>query len=268
MRVTLGRLAHGIRVYRRMVDNTDIIQTSPFEFEEQGEGPVLLFLHGLFGDVSNWRPMMEAMAPYYHVVALRYPFFDDKNLSSIQGLTQYTIDFINTQNFDVVNLCGNSIGGQIALDFALKFSDRVDKMILTGSAGLWEAQPNGELPKATREFIRQQAEKIFYDADKHLNDEMIEKLYELLKSRTFARTLIRMARATQSYTLDEQLHLIKAPSLLIWGENDEITPPDVAQTFHDKIPGSQLLFLPECGHAPPLEQPGKFIDEMKKFLCG
>jgi pimeloyl-ACP methyl ester carboxylesterase len=239
---------------------------SAFVYEQRGQGPVVLFLHGLFGDPSNWMPTMDALEETYTVIALHYPFFDDKNLCNVQGLTEYTIAFIDELGLESMHLCGNSIGGQIALDLALKQPERIGKMILTGSAGLWEAQADGTLPRATREFIREQADKIFYDASRHVDEEMIEKLYGLLQSRNFTRTLLRLARDTQRYTLDEHLHRIKSPTLLVWGAEDQITPPDVAQMFHEKIPGSELVFVQQCGHAPPLESPQRFLEEVQRFL--
>lgn len=236
-----------------------------FEFVSMGQGPVLLFLHGLFGHPTNWRPTMEALAGDYRVLALRYPFFEDKHLHGVQALTDYTLAFMDSQGIERASLCGNSLGGQIALDLCLKQPHRLTKLILAGSAGLWEAQPNSRLPRATREFIRQQAEKIFHDP-RHVDDELIEKLYEMLKDRVFVRTLLRLARDTQAYTLDDKLQYIQQPTLLVWGENDKITPPEVAHAFKRKIPGSRLVFLPQCGHAPPLEQPQRFTQEIRRFL--
>lgn len=236
-----------------------------FEFIDMGQGPVLLFLHGLFGHPSNWLPMMQALAGEYRVLALRYPFFEDKRLHGVEALTDYTLTFMDAHGIERASLCGNSLGGQIALDLCLKQPQRLEKLILAGSAGLWEAQPGGQLPRATRDFIRQQAQKIFHDP-RHVDDELIEKLYAMLQDRMFARTLLRLARDTQSYTLDDKLRFIQQPTLLVWGENDRITPPEVAYVFKQKIPGSRLVFLPQCGHAPPLEQPQRFTEEIRSFL--
>jgi pimeloyl-ACP methyl ester carboxylesterase len=211
--------------------------------------------------------MMEALAPDLRVIALEYPFFEDRTLNSVRALTDYTLEFIDAQGLDQVSLCGNSLGGQIALDLALQHRSRVSRLILTGSAGLWEAQANGQLPKATRPFIRQQAEKVFFDP-RHVDDALVEKLYQSLKDRTYVRTLLRLARDTQTYTLHNQLERVRVPVLLVWGENDQVTPPEVARTFHALIPCSQLVFLAACGHAPPLEQPEAFTAEIRKFMVG
>lgn len=244
----------------------DAVLTCPsFEFIQKGQGPVVVFLHGLFGHPLNWAPMMDALALNYRTVALKYPFFEHKQLNSIEALIAYTVAFMEQYEIGRAHFCGNSLGGQIALDLSLKYPKRVHTLILTGSAGLWEAQPNGQLPKATRAFIRQQAEKIFYDP-KHVDDALIEKLYESLQDRGFVRTLLRLARDTQAYSLGDRLAEIKIPTLLLWGENDQITPKAIAQTFQQKISDSRLVFLSECGHAPPLEQPERFTAEIEKFL--
>jgi len=237
----------------------------PCSFIQQGQGPAILFLHGLFGHSHDWLPMMEALASDFQVWALEYPFFDNKRLTSVRVLTDYTLAFMDAHGIKSATLCGNSLGGLVAMDLGLKWPERIDKLILTGSAGLWEAQANGQLPKATREFIRQQAEKIFYDP-KHVDDALIEKLYQSLKDRVYVRTLLRLARDTQAYTLENQLGQLSPTTLLLWGKNDQITPPEVARTFHQKISRSRLVFIPECGHAPPLEQPQRFTREIRQFM--
>lgn len=239
---------------------------SAYSFIHRGQGPAVLFLHGLFGHSHNWLPTIEALAPDFQVWALEYPFFDDKRLTSVRALTDYTLSFMDAQGIESATLCGNSLGGQIAMDLGLKWPERTQKLILTGSAGLWEAQANGQLPKATRSFIRQQAQKVFYDP-KHVDDALVEKLYQSLKDRVYVRTLLRLARDTQAYTLENQLGQLKVPTLLLWGQDDQITPPAVARTFHQKIAHSRLVFLPECGHAPPLEQPQRFTQEVRKFMA-
>lgn len=226
---------------------------------------MVVFLHGLFGHSADWRPIMDALQTDFRLVALAYPFLEDKRLHNVVALTDYTLAFLDVLGLEAATLCGNSLGGQIAMDLALKHPRRVTRLVLTGSAGLWEAQSNGQLPKATRTFIRQQAERVFFDP-RHVNDAMVEKLHENLKDRVYVRTLLRLARDTQAYTLENQLGKLAAPTLLLWGENDRITPPEVARTFHEAIPGSRLVLIPECGHAPPLEQPARFTEELRRFM--
>ena len=210
---------------------------------------------------------MAALAKTHRVVALRFPFFEDKTLISVRALRDYTAEFLEAQQLECVTLCGNSLGGQVALDFGLNFPHKVDKLVLTGSSGLWESEPTGEHPKATRAFIRQQAEKIFYHP-KHVDETILEQVYQAVQDRNFVRTLLRLARDAQAYKFDDQLQKLRVQTLLIWGEEDRITPPDVARAFQQKIAHARLVFLPLCGHVPPLEQPQEFTRALQSFLAG
>jgi len=245
---------------------TERLPAIPYEFLRAGEdGPHVLFLHGLFGDPDNWQASLDRLAPTYRAWALRFPFFSEHDLNNVRTLTEYTLRFLDQHGIDQLSLCGNSLGGQVALDLYLRAPDRVDALILTGSSGLWETQPNGSLPKATREFVREQARRIFYDPA-FVDDDLVELVYAKVLDRSFARMLLRLAKDAQRYTLVDQLKHIDAPALLVWGRNDQITPPSVAELFHRELPSSELVFFDRCGHAPPLEHPERFAHEVRRFL--
>lgn len=238
-----------------------------FAYVCRGQGPVVLFLHGLFGDPDNWRTSLELLAPTHRALALKYPFFSDPSLNSVAALTDYTLAFLDEQGIRRVSLCGNSLGGQVALEICLRCPERVERLILTGSAGLWEAQANGGLPRATREFVRDQARRIFYDPAL-VDESLVDLVYRRLQDRHFARRLLRLAKDAQRAGLADRLGEIAVPTLLIWGRDDRITPPWVAREFLRQLPQAELVFFPRCGHAPPLEHPGRFAQELRRFLNG
>jgi 2-hydroxy-6-oxonona-2,4-dienedioate hydrolase len=157
--------------------------------------------------------------------------------------------------------------GQIALDFCLKYPDRVTKLILAGSAGLYERHlSDGSLPKPNKEFIREQAERVFFDK-RHISEELIEQIYQQLQDRRYVRFLIRVAKVTRDYRMDDELAKVRVPTLLVWGAQDEVTPPSVAYQFHEHLPNAQLVFFDECGHAPPIEHPQRFSQVVREFLA-
>jgi len=247
---------------------TEHLLTVPGDFLQAGEdGPNVLFLHGLFGDPDNWRVSLDRLAPSYRAWALKFPFFSESDLNNVRALTDYTLRFLDQSGIERLSLCGNSLGGQVALDLYLRDPGRVEALVLTGSSGLWETQPNGNLPKATREFVREQARRIFYDPS-FVDDELVELVYAKVLDRSFARMLLRLAKDAQRYTLVDQLKHIAAPTLLVWGREDQITPPSVAELFHRELPSSELVFFDRCGHAPPLEHPDRFAGEVRRFLDG
>ena len=132
-------------------------------------------------------------------------------------------------------LCGNSLGGQVALDFYLRHPERVERLVLSGSAGLFERNlSGGQHPRLCRNFIREQACGIFYD-DAHVSEELVDDVYAMLSDRHYRRFLLKVAKATRDRYMLEELAKVKVPTLIVWGRDDAITPPFVAQQFCDHI---------------------------------
>ncbi len=236
------------------------------EYLEAGHGPTVTLLHGLFGGPSNWAEVIPRLARDFHVLAPKFPLDGSVPITSLQPLTDFVREFLDRKGVDKTALCGNSLGGQVALDFCLKYPHRVTKLILAGSAGLYERHlSDGSLPKPNREFIRAQAEKVFFHKH-HVNDELVEQIYQHLQDRRYVRFLIRVAKVTRDYRMDDELAKVRVPTLLIWGAQDEVTPPSVAHQFHQHLPLAQLVFFDQCGHAPPIEHPERFSQTVREFL--
>ena len=152
------------------------------------------------------------------------------------------------------------------LDFCLREPEYVDRLVITGSAGLFERSlSDGKRPRVSRRVIRDKAEEIFYDRQ-HVTDELVDDVYGMLSDRKYVRFLIRVAKATRDRNMKEELWQVKLPTLIIWGKNDVITPPFVAEEFREGIPDARLVFIDRCGHAPPIEQPLEFSRILKEFL--
>lgn len=237
-----------------------------FEYLEAGQGPAVLLLHGLFGGPENWAPCIPLLASDFHVLALKFPLDGSVALTSLQTLTEFVKEFLDAKGIEQAALCGNSLGGHVALDFCLKYPHRVTKLILSGSAGLYERHlSDGSLPKPNKDFIREQAQKIFFDK-RHISEDLIDRVYHQLQDRQYVRFLIRVAKLTRDYRMDNELAKVQVPTLLIWGAQDEVTPPSVAYQFQKHIPRATLIFLDRCGHAPPIEHPERFSQAVREFL--
>ncbi len=241
-------------------------------YVEFGEGAIpVVLLHGLFGDPENWRTIMEDLADRYRFLAPQFPIdqfsgFRPADFRTIGQLTDCVGAFFDQANLDRAVLVGNSLGGQVAIDFYLANPQRVDGLVLTGSAGLFEnAISGGELPKVEHSYIRQRAREIFYD-ESFVTDDLVERVHGMLSDRTYVRLLIRIAKASRNRNVKDELCQVKVPTLIIWGKNDQITPPFVAEEFRDGIENSQLVFIERCGHSPPMEQPSQFSHILGEFL--
>lgn len=244
----------------------------PLRYVEYGRGatPVVL-LHGLFGSPENWTRIMEDLADDYYFFAVQFPIDHcegrcHRKFRGVAELTDYVEELIDELQLDKAVLCGNSLGGQVAVDYSLRYPDKVDRLIMTGSAGLFERSLNpAKRPQIDRKAIRQRASEIFYD-ERHCTDEIVEEVYRMVHDRRFARFLLRVARAARDRNLKEDLARLHVPTLLIWGRNDIITPPFVAEEFLEGIPNAKLAYIDQCGHAPPIEQPDEFARLMREFL--
>jgi pimeloyl-ACP methyl ester carboxylesterase len=106
---------------------------------------------------------------------------------------------------------------------------------------------------------------IFHDP-RMVTDELVSEWHQAIGDRDFARFLLRVSRATRDRTLSDELSELKLPTLIVWGRNDKVTPPDVAESFKSQIEQAQLRYIDNCGHAPNLEHPAIFAEMLQEFL--
>jgi pimeloyl-ACP methyl ester carboxylesterase len=243
-------------------------RTPEFRVVERGEqGPGVILLHGLFGAVSNWDGALPHLAEFARVIALEFPILTGhRSEVRVKALAAYTECFIRTRMLQPITLCGNSLGGHVALRMALASPQLVDCLLLSGASGLYEHSVDALPVRPTREYLREHMGRVFAD-HKFVTDEAISEVLEILSNRVNHINLIHAARSAKKDNLLESLKLIKVPTLLLWGENDEVTTMKVAEMFHNNIPNSKLVTIKNCGHAPMIEHPDWFAEEIKKFLA-
>jgi 2-hydroxy-6-oxonona-2,4-dienedioate hydrolase len=245
----------------------EIKQQDKFRFIEEGEGEPLVLLHGLFGALSNFQGLIEYFKHHNKVVVPMLPLFDlDLLHTSVGGLHKFVHRFMDARNYEPVHLLGNSLGGHVALLYTLKHPERVKSLILTGSSGLFENGMGDTYPKrGDYEYIKKKTELTFYDPQ-IATKELVDEVYEIVNNRLRVVKIIALAKSAIRNNLGEELNQIKQPTLLVWGNNDTITPPFVGREFNRLIPNSELYFIDKCGHAPMMEVPGEFNQILHKFL--
>lgn len=237
-----------------------------YETFEHGEGTPLVMLHGLMGDPSNWQGTFPHLPDSCRAIALQFPFFQDGHrLDSLQGATEYAHGYLDHAGIDRVVLCGNSLGGHVGLKLAIQMPQRVTGLVLTGSSGLFE-RSFGDYPgvRPPREWVRAKMCEIFYDPS-FVTDQLVNEVCEVIAVRRNARDLVRIAKSAKHDNVAGRLKDVRCPVLLIWGMQDQITPPDVAEDFRRALRHSELAWLNECGHAPMMEQPKAFADELCRW---
>lgn len=247
--------------------NYEIKHQDKFKYIEEGEGEPLLLLHGLFGALSNFKDLIEYFKPKYKVVVPMLPLFDlDIFHTSVGGLEKHVHKFIEMKGYENIHLLGNSLGGHVALVHILKHPERIKSLILTGSSGLFENGMGDSYPKrGDYEYIKKKTQLTFYDPNT-ATKELVDEVFEITNNRLKVIKIIALAKSAIRNNLGDELNQIKIPTLLIWGKNDTVTPPFVAEEFHKLIPNSQLHFIDKCGHAPMMEVPAEFNDLLDTFL--
>jgi pimeloyl-ACP methyl ester carboxylesterase len=231
-----------------------------YTYFEAGEGTPIIVLPGLMGGLSNF----EALANYfsengYKVVIPELPIYTQNILkTNVKAFAKYVKDFITYKGFERVILLGNSLGGHVALYHAKMYPEKMLGIVITGSSGLYESAMGDSYPRrGDYEYIKKKAESVFYDpavATKEMVDEvfnMANDRMKLIKTLTIAKSAIR-------HNMAKDLPKMHLPTCIIWGKNDNVTPPEVAEEFHKLLPNSSLHWIDKCGHAAMMERPEEF----------
>ncbi len=249
--------------------NYELQEIEKYKFlETKGGDNVLLLLHGLFGALSNFEGIIKHFSKKYNVVVPMLPIFDlPIREATVSGLVEHVQEFVNFKGFDKVNVLGNSLGGHISLLYALAQPEKINSITLTGSSGLFENSLGSTFPKrGNYEFIQKKTQEIFYDPEV-ASKELVDEVFDTVNDRNKAIRIVTTAKSAIRHNLGDKLHLITAPTLLLWGDHDTITPPFVGEKFNDLIENSKLHFIKNCGHAAMMEQPENFNTLLDHFLA-
>ncbi|MBS1687416.1 MAG: alpha/beta fold hydrolase [Bacteroidetes bacterium] len=246
----------------------EIKHSGKFNFVEEGEGEPLVLLHGLFGALSNFRDLIDHFRSTHKVIIPMLPLFDLNILdTTVSGLAKFVQKFIEARQYGKIHLLGNSLGGHVGLVYVLRHPEMVKTITLTGSSGLFENGMGETYPKrGDYDFIRKKTELTFYDPAV-ATKELVDEVFGIVNNRLKALKIITLAKSAIRHNLGDELKDIKTPACLIWGKNDTITPPMVADEFHKLLPNSELHWIDKCGHAPMMEVPGEFNTILEQFLA-
>lgn len=244
-----------------------IKEEGKFKYLEKGEGQVILVLHGLFGALSNFNDMIGHFSKTHKVVVPIMPLYDlPLARTGVKSLAKFIDNFIEHKQYKDLILLGNSLGGHVALIYALKHLDRVSAMVLTGSSGLYENAFGGSFPRRSdKDYIRGKIAVTFYNPEM-VTDELVDVVFELVSDRAKLIKVLYLAKSAIRHNMRDQLKHYKVPVCLIWGKNDTITPPEVAEEFQENLPDADLFWIDKCAHAPMMEHPETFNQILSDWL--
>ena len=239
-----------------------------YSYLEVGEGTPIIVLHGLMGGLSNFDGVTSFFPEKgYKVVIPELPIYTMSLIkTNVKSFAVFLKDFITHKGYDKVILLGNSLGGHIALLFTKLYPEHVKGLVITGSSGLYESAMGESYPKrGDYEYIKNKCENVFYDP-KVATKEIVDEVYQSVNDRNKLIRTLAIAKSAIRHNMANDLPNMNQPTCIIWGKNDNVTPPEVAEDFHKLLPDSNLYWIDKCGHAAMMEHPEEFNILLNKWL--
>ncbi|MFC7448455.1 alpha/beta fold hydrolase [Rhodococcus daqingensis] len=261
-------------------------------YHEAGDGPPLLLLHGSGPGVTGWRNFrgnLGVFAEHFRCLVLEFPGFgvsDDFGGHPMFTAQDAVVKFVDALGLDSVDIIGNSMGGGVAINYAINHPDKVRRLVTIGGIGKNIFSPGpGEGIKLLQEFTEeptrdrliQWLNSMVYDPAM-VTEELIEERWvqatdpETLDSarRMYGKAaFVQMVKAMEASDAPPpwaMMHKVKAPTLLTWGRDDRVSPLDMALVPMRTIPNAELHVFPNCGHWAMIEQKEAFETAVLAFL--
>lgn len=236
--------------------NYQIKKEGKFSYIEEGEGTPVLLLHGLMGSLSNFDSVVEGLRRNgYRALIPSLPLYTISLLkASVKGLSSYVHQFVKHKQLEDFYILGNSLGGHISLVFTKRHPEHVKGLVLTGSSGLYENAGSSYPKRGSRDYVEEKTKEVFYNPAT-ATPALVDEVYDIVNNRAKILHILSISKSAIRHNMEKDLPKIAKPTLLIWGRNDIVTPPEVAVQFNQLLPHSELQWIEKCGHAPMMEHP-------------
>ncbi len=246
----------------------NLIEENKFKYVEAGEGQPMIVLHGLMGGLSNFDGVLNHFSKQgYKVIIPVLPIYTLPLLkTNVKSLSKFLKEFMAYKKINKAILIGNSLGGHIGLYFTKLNQKNVTALVLAGSSGLYEKSMGDTYPKrGNYEYIKKKTEEVFYDP-KVATKEAVDEIYESVNDRHKVIRTLAIAKSAIRHNMAKDLPDMHIPTCVIWGKNDNVTPPEVAIDFEKLMPDADLFWIDKCGHAPMMEHPDEFNRILESWL--
>ncbi len=259
------------------------IEGMPVHFRDEGEGVPLVLLHGTASSLHTWDAWTTNLKATYRVIRLDLPAFGltgphPEHRYTLPDYVAFLAKFLAELGIERCHLAGNSLGGNIAWNFAATYPQRVEKLILVNPSGYptgkkrpWiftlAATPvaNGIVRYITPRFlIEKNLQQVYYN-DAKITEALIERYYDFTLREGNREAFIERAKVPFT-DRTQQLSAIQAPTLVMWGKEDAWIPASLGQRFAEAIPHAELVLMDSTGHIPMEENPDKSIQVVRSFL--
>lgn len=241
---------------------------------EGGAGSNLLYLHGA-GSFSGWTPFLEGLAQRHHVYAPAHPGVARseglEHLDDLWDLVLFYEELMQALGLEQTDVIGHCYGGMLAAELAAHRPDRVRRLVLVGSLGLWlEEAPIADFFIFT---LSERAKALWYDPSSDAakatlaqpEDPAARMEADLARTQTLA-AIGKFIWPIPERGLAKRIHRITMPTLLLWGDSDSVVPPAYGKAFEQLLPNASLKVIKQCGHLPQQERPEEFLDAVLGFL--
>jgi pimeloyl-ACP methyl ester carboxylesterase len=256
-------------------------------YRDEGEGFPIVLIHGTAASLHTWDAWTEELTKNHRVIRMDLPAFGltGPNATrdySIASYTKFLNDFLVHQQIDSFHLAGNSLGGNIAWNYALEHPKKVDKLILLDASGIpmgdstpwiFKMAKTPVLNKGflfyTPRFLIEKNIKEVYEDDTKITDELITRYHKMALREGNRQAFVDRAKLDSNEDPQEtfkKLARLQPPTLLIWGTKDLWIPKAHGILMHAQIPNSQLVILENSGHVPMEENPAESLAALKQFL--
>jgi 3-oxoadipate enol-lactonase len=254
-------------------------RSGPIAYRAAGDGPVVLFLHGLGGSRTAWEPQLEQLSDGFRCIAWDLPGYGESEPLvplTFPGIADAAVELLDRLGVERAHVVGLSFGGQQALHLALRHPDRVDRLVLADTSACFGA--DGTDPEAWKRLRLDPLDAGVTPA------EMAPAVIDAITGPEFTgrereRTIAAFARipadglraaveCLPTHDVVDRLTEIASPALVIVGELDDETPPIYAELLADRIPVAEMVVVPGVAHLTPAEAPDEFTRLVRDFLTG
>jgi pimeloyl-ACP methyl ester carboxylesterase len=238
-----------------------------------GEGPPLVYLHSALAEGALWLPYMQNWTKHFHVYVPLHPGFGTSGgfdrIDTIDDMAFHYAELFDALGLEEFILVGHSLGGWIATEYAIRWPERVKKLILSGAPGLYvEGHPLPDLFRLTqqRDALRR---LLFHDPTGPMASLVIQEKPDekaMLLAYQAMTVLARLVwRRPYDPKLADRLYRVTCPTLLVWGASDRLVPPAYGEAYHRAIAQSQYVTIPNCGHLPMFECESEYMNHVVQF---
>ena len=238
----------------------------------------IVLVHGLGASAERWEYVIPKLSKKYQVIApdlIGFGYSDKPLLDyTPQFFAKFLSDFLETIGINHCNMIGSSLGGQIVAEYAIKYHEKIEKVVLVSPAGVMKyltpalkayvaaaLYPHRDSVRNAFQMMSHMDEKI----PLHIIDDFIERMLLPNAKMSFMSTLLGLKDASM---INQRLAGISVPTLVIWGKNDPVIPIKYANDFVMSIKDCKYIEMQNCGHTPYVEDPKRFADNMLDFLDG